>query len=176
MILKIGIELYIIIGALALAFVILMIIIPAIKYNNAKKILQKYPNFKECKNKLYDFTIENDECKILIRLLDVPSNSMITINSKDTWALQWGGSSSDLGRAYPNKKYLDEIKDFLKKEYVDEKKLYKIILVNKSTEKIVRYLNESELAVVSYKETVYGYKVFELNKIEEQMEYLGIKL
>jgi hypothetical protein len=101
---------------------------------------------------------------------------MITINSKDTWVVQWGGSSKDFGRAYPNKKYLDEIKDFLKKEYESEKKVYKIIVINNSTEKIVRYLNESELAVVSYKETIYGYKIFELSKIEEQMEYLGIKL
>ena len=174
--LSIGIEVYIILGALALLFIIVMVILPLVKYNNAKKILQKYPNFKQAKKQLYDFIIENEECKVLIRLLDVPSNSMITINSKDTWALQWGGSSSNLGRAYPNKKYLDEIKDFLKKDYQSDKKLYKIIVVNKSTEKIVRYLNESELAVVSYKETIYGYKIFELSKIEEQMEYLGIKL
>jgi hypothetical protein len=176
MILSIGIELYIILGALVIAFIVLMYIVPSIKFNNAKKILSKYPNFKEHKKKYYDFTIENEEIKLFIRVLDVPSNSMITINSKDTWVVQWGGSSKDFGRAYPNKKYLDEIKDFLKKEYESEKKVYKIIVINNSTEKIVRYLNESELAVVSYKETIYGYKIFELSKIEEQMEYLGIKL
>lgn len=176
MMLSIGIELYIIIGALAIAFIVLMYIVPGIKFNNAKKQLAKYPNFKEHKKKYYDFTIEDDKVKIFIRVLDVPSNSMITINSKDTWVVQWGGSSKDFGRAYPNKKYLDEIKDFLKKEYESEKKVYKIILINKCTEKVVRYLNESELAVVTFKDTVYGYKIMELTKLEEQMNELGIKL
>lgn len=176
MMLSIGIELYIIIGALVIAFIVLMYIVPGIKFNNAKKLLAKYPNFKEHKKKYYDFTIEDDKVKIFIRVLDVPSNSMITINSKDTWVVQWGGSSKDFGRAYPNKKYLDEIKDFLKKEYESEKKVYKIILINKCTEKVVRYLNESELAVVTFKDTVYGYKIMELTKLEEQMNELGIKL
>ena len=176
MILKIGIEVYIILGALALAFIILMVIVPQVKYNNAKKILSNYPNFTEHKRKLYDFTIETEEVKLFIRMIDVPSNSMIQINSKDTWVLQWGGSSKDFGRSFPNKKYLDEIKDFLKKDFQSDKKTYKIILVNKETEKIVRYLNESELAVVTFNDTVYGYKIMELNKIESQMNELGIKL
>ena len=45
MILSIGIELYIILGALVVAFIVLMYIVPSIKFNNAKKILSKYPNF-----------------------------------------------------------------------------------------------------------------------------------
>ena len=105
MILKIGIEVYIILGALALAFIILMVIVPQVKYNNAKKILSNYPNFTEHTKKLYDFTIETEEVKLFIRMIDVPSNSMIQINSKDTWVLQWGGSSKDFGRSFPNKKY-----------------------------------------------------------------------
>ena len=49
--LAIGIEVYIILGALAIAFIVLMYIVPGIKFNNAKKILSQYPNFKEYKNK-----------------------------------------------------------------------------------------------------------------------------
>lgn len=168
-------EFYIILGALVITFIVVMYIMPMIKYNNAKKIISKYPNFKEYKNKHYDFTIENNEVKLFIKVVDVPKNSMITINSKDTWCLSWGGSTSDPGRAYPNKKYLDEIKGFLKNEYQSDKKVYKIILVNQCTEKIVRYLNESELAVVTFNDTVYGYKIMELTKIDEQMKVLGIK-
>lgn len=162
-------------GVLVVLFFITMVIIPGIKFNKAKKRISVYSNFKEYKKKYYDFTVENEEVKLFIRVLDVPKNSMITINSKDTWCLSWGGSSKDLGRAYPNKKYLDEISPFLRKEYESEKKVYKIILVNESTEKIVRYLNESELAVVTFNDTPYGYKIMELSKLEEQMNILGIK-
>ncbi len=175
MILKIGIEVYIIVGVFIALFILIMFIIPMIKYNNAKKILEQYPNFKECKKQTHDFEIENEFVKLYIKMVDVPKNSMITINSKDTWCLSYGGSRADLGRAYPNKKYLDELKPFLKKIYKDEKNFYKIILVNSSTEKIVRYLNESELDVVNYNDSVYDYKIISLEKIEEHLKQLGIK-
>lgn len=173
--LSIGIEFYIILAALVITFIIVMIIVPKVKYNKVKEILLKYPNFKEYKNKYYNFTIENEESKLFIKVINVPKNSMITINSKDTWNLSWGGSSLDYGRAYPNNRYLDELQLFLRNDYQSEKKVYKIILLNKSTEKIVRYLNESELSVVTFSDTVYGYKIMELTKIEEQMQILGIK-
>lgn len=160
---------------MVILFIIMMYVIPGIKYNNAKKKLMEYSNCKEHKKKSYDFTIETEEVKLYIRLIDVPRNSMITINSKDTWCLSYGGSSKDLGRAYPNKKYLDELKSYLKKDFTGEKKIYKIILVNECTEKIVRYLNESELAVVTFNDTPYGYKIMELTKLEEQLSLLGIK-
>lgn len=173
--LALGVEVYIVLGIIGIVFILVMFVIPKVRYDKAKKILSKYPNFKEYKNKEYEFSIENEEVKLFIKIVDVPSNSMITINSKDTWCLYWGGSSKDLGRAYPNTKYLDELKLFLKKDFISEKKTYKIILLNQSTEKIVRYLNESELAVVTFNDTVYGYKIMELVKIEEQMQVLGIK-
>ena len=175
MVLKIGIEIYIIIAALVIAFIILMFIVPTIKFNKAKTKLSNYKNFKIYKNKNYDFSVENEELKLYIRVVDIPKNSMITINSKDTWCLSWGGSSKDYGRAYPNKKYLDELKFFLKQDISSDKKYYKVVLINECTEKIVRYLNESELAVVNFDDTVYGYKIMELTKIEEHMQLLGMK-
>lgn len=174
-VLSIGIEIYIIIAALVITFIVVMIIVPKIKYNQVKKILLQYPNFKEYKNKYYNFTIENEESKLYIKVVDIPKNSMITINSKDTWNLSWGGSSLDYGRAYPNNRYLDELQLFLRNDYQSDKKTYKIILLNKCTEKIVRYLNESELSVVTFSDTVYGYKIMEVTKLEEQMKILGIK-
>ncbi len=167
-------EVYIVLGVLVVVFFVVMFILPQIKYNKAKKILSEYSSFKECKKEYYDFTLENEEIKLFIRIVDIPKNSMITINSKDTWVLSWGGSSKDLGRAYPNKKYLDEIKQFLKHDYKTEKQSLKVVLINSRTEKVVRYLNESELAVVTFNDTVYGCKVMELEKIEEQLKILGI--
>ena len=100
---------------------------------------------------------------------------MITINSKTTWCLSYGGSSYDPGRAFPNKKYLDELKGFLKKEFVSDKITHKVILLNSSTEKVVRYLNESELEVVNYCEKVYDYKIITLEQLNNHINKLGIK-
>lgn len=169
---------WITVGVVIVLFIITMIIVPKIKYNKAKKILSNYENFKECKKKLYDFTLENDSLRVYIKLVDIPKNSLITINAKETWELSWGGSSDNKGRAYPNKKYLDEIKDYLKKdiESEDGKKVEKVILINKSTEKVVMYLNETELAVVTDKDRVYGYRIFQVKNIEKELDMLNIKL
>lgn len=176
MILNIGIEVYVFIGLVIVLFIFIMVVLPQIKYNKAKKQLEQYPNFKEYKKEYYDFTIETDEIKLFIRMIDIPKNSMITINSKTTWCLSYGGSSSNPGRAYPNKKYLDELKSFLKHDYTSEKISQKIILLNKGTEKINRYLNESELDVVNYCEKVYDYKIISIDKLNEHITQLGIKL
>lgn len=174
--LSIGVEVYIVSGLVILLFVYIMVIAPFIKYKKATKQLLLYPNFKEYKKEYYDFTIENDEVKLFIKMVDIPKNSMITINSKTTWCLSYGGSSSDPGRAYPNKRYLDELTQFLKHEYMSEKITHKVILINSGTEKIVRYLNESELAVVNFTEKVYDYKIIELNKLNEHINKLGINI
>lgn len=160
---------------LIILFFVIMILIPKLKYNKAKKVLLSYKNVKEVKNKKYNFVIENEEMKYLIKVIDIPSNSLITINSKETWKLSWGGSKNDLGRAYPNDKYLDELKPFLLMPLKDELHTMKIVLLVPGTEKIVRYLNESELEVVTFKDKPYGYKIMELSKIESQMNDLGIK-
>ena len=52
---------YIILGVLVVTFFIVMIIIPQIKYNNAKKILKEFPNFKEYKKEYYDFVEDRIE-------------------------------------------------------------------------------------------------------------------
>lgn len=160
---------------LIILFFVMMVLIPKIKYNKAKKILLTYPFIKEVKKKKYNFVMETNTKKYLIKVIDIPSNSMITINSKETWKLSWGGSKNDLGRAYPNDKYLDELKPFLTMPLKDETNTMKIVLLIPGTEKIVRYLNESELEVVTFTNTPYGYKIMELSKIESQMEELGIK-
>ena len=89
------------------------------------------------------FILEKDDKKVLIEVLAIPSNSSVTINSKSTWCLRWGGKR--YGRGYPNQRYLNEISDFLK-----QKSDYsKVIMLYKNTEKILMYLNESEIATVN---------------------------
>lgn len=111
------------------------------------------------KNKLYDFSLENNEIKLLIKVVDVPSNSTITINSRTTWSLTWGGSSKNPGRAKPNQRYMDNLLPFLSYDKIDKKRTLKVILVYKSTEKIQKYLNECEIAIIKYSDLCYDYKI-----------------
>lgn len=112
------------------------------------------------------FILEKDDKKVLIEVLAIPSNSSVTINSKSTWCLRWGGKR--YGRGYPNQRYLNEISDFLK-----QKSDYsKVIMLYKNTEKILMYLNESEIATVNEASTVYDYKVVTYENLEKTFPLL----
>ncbi len=111
------------------------------------------------KNQGYQYAIENKDQLYLVAVCNIPSNSTVTINSKDTWHLAWGGNPKDKGRSYRHDRYLSELTTFLKRDYHYDKPTTKIIMLYPSTEKVLRYLNESELDIITPKETPYGYKV-----------------
>ncbi len=123
-----------------------------------KTLTNKY-HYKQIKKALYHYTLENQEIKYLINVCIIPSNSTVTINSKDTWSLTWGGNPKNKGRAYHKQRYLTELTPFLQKDYANEKKVIKLIILYPHTENILRYLNESELDIVKAKDSPYGYKV-----------------
>lgn len=153
-------------GAVALIVIILMInitILPNVRLKKIYTLLQTCEDkgffVKAVKNKNYDFLIENENMLLLIKTIFIPRNSSVTINSKDTWKLQWGGSSHNKGRVYPNDRYLNELTPFLKEVIKKDKKVLKVIMLYPSTEKVLMYLNESELDLIDIDKTPYGYKV-----------------
>ncbi|HHU56584.1 MAG TPA: hypothetical protein GXZ48_07920 [Acholeplasmataceae bacterium] len=155
--------LYIAIGIMICVLIFKVVIEPNIINKKVYEMLRELETdeflLTPCKGRNYDFTLENDEILMLIKILHVPKNSCVTINSKYTWRLSWGGSSKKLGRVYPKNRYLNEIIPFLKEIRKDEKKVLKVIMIYPNTEKVLRYLNESELDVVTVKDMPYGYKV-----------------
>ena len=128
------------------------------------------------KKKNYDFIFESEDITFLVKMVAIPSNSQVTINNKWTWRLSWGGNSKNKGRSYPNNRYLHEVVDFLKETYKKEKLTVKLILLYPQTEKILMYLNESELDIITPDKTPYGYKVISLNNLISQFgSLLNIK-
>jgi len=132
---------------------------------DVREVLEKIAYYhgysiEEVKDRTYDFKLTSlgnaKYEKILIRIIDVPKISAITINNKDTWNLQYGGSGEP-GKSYLYHRYIDELKGFLNKE-VDENTL-KLIIVYKTTKKIQRYLNESEIEITKHQDKIYDYKV-----------------
>jgi hypothetical protein len=159
---------------MVISLVLTQIIIPNLQIKNTYKVLEKFEGkgfvTRLVKGKNYDYLLENEEITLLIKVVPIPSNSSVTINSKNTWRLSWGGNPNNKGRAYPRDRYLNELVPFLKETIKKDKKTLKLILLYKRTEKILMYLNESELDLVDAKKTPYGYKVTTLNRIEEEFE------
>lgn len=147
--------------------IVLFILIRVIKKINRKKFVDKIyeyiasQNYKiyVAKKNNYTFKISHNDKTYYVKLAFVPTNSSVTINYKDTFELRYGGRSSNIGRNYPKKRYLSELVPFLNSNYNGEK----IVVVCPKTEQILKYLNESDIAVVRYNDVSYGMKVMTLD-------------
>lgn len=155
----IGIYLGVFTGIILL-FAVLTIYFERKRNQKVKEFLEKVGKeqgytIREASDKTYDYELINEDSKLLIKLVFVPANSSITINSKNTWCLRYGGTAHHGG--YSNMKYLNKLIPFLEKEVTGKDK--KILLVYPDTNKIQRYLNESEIAILKPGEKVYDYRV-----------------
>ena len=151
------------------------IIYPSIITKNINQLLEKYKdkyNIEKGIKKSYDYILEDDKKIIPLKFISVPRNSQITINNISTWKLQWGGDGAKPGRSYPNERYLHEVIPFIKQNHQSEKKIVKIIILYPRTEKILRYLNESELDIITPEKTPYGYKVTTYTNFDEDFDTL----
>ena len=173
----------IIVGIILMIFFVLSIIIKTKRKKKIYKLLydnqfneHKYTligvNKDGNKKKEYDYILKFDDLHIYIKYYFLPSNSQICINAKETWVLNYGGSKSNYGRVYPNKMFLDDLKYYLKNDMEGDDKALKVVLLYKSVEGIVMYLNESELAVVDIRMTPYNYKIMQYDHFEEELDYI----
>ena len=156
---------FIVIFVLFIGFVILTALINKNKMNLVFSeielfVKEKGYTFERVKNKPYDVIIKKDQKVYYINLCNIPSNSSVTINSKNTWCLRYGGKR--VGRSYPNKRYMNELIPFLnlKNNNTNSNNSYvKIILLYPSTEKVLKYINESDICEVKPTDLPYGYRV-----------------
>ena len=158
-------------------YFIIAIIIFVISFVICKVVISSKRN-KEIRNKLNKLALENNlkiekgkdcdylligEKTIKVAICFIPSNSSVTINSRSTWCLRWGGKR--YGRGYPNQRYVNEMVGFLKMKVKEDEK--KVIILYKDTEKLLKYLNESEIATVEFGEVAYDYQVLSFLKIDD---------
>lgn len=162
---------FLVIGGLLILFVLLTIFINKNKikliYSEIEALaVQNKCSFEQSKDKRFDCIIKTKEYMLLIKVASIPSNSSVTINSKDTWCLRFGGGSRK-GRNYPNKQYMNELVPFLKLSEnsfevnlnSEKLKIRKVIILHPSTEVILKYINESDICEINPNDTPYGYKV-----------------
>lgn len=125
-------------------------------------------NYKltKCSSKEYNYILENDYNIIYLRTIIIPKNSSVTVNSKSTWCLRYGGGAR-VGRSYPNKEYLTELKPFLIKEYSSEKNIRKVVILYPTTEVLLKYVNESDIINLTQNDIVYGTQIIKFNDIDE---------
>ena len=130
-------------------------------------------NFKiyDAKDARYNKIIETENTSFYIKYIIIPKNSSITVNSQTTWCLRFGGGNRK-GRNYPNKEYMNYMKPFLSAQFKNDKKVQKLVILYPSTEVVLKYLNESDIAVVKFNETAHGVKF--INYTDLQNKFIEI--
>lgn len=161
-------------GMAAILFIVWEIIIPIISYQRMFKHLEMCTfdnDYRLSKHflKKADFVLENDEEIVFVKMLMIPSNSSLTINNHFTFHLHYGGSPKKPGRRYPYSRYINEAEAFLKWQPSSPKAFRKVVVLDPSTEKIQRYINESEIVIVKEGEKVYDYQVVSKGNFKEKI-------
>lgn len=164
----------IIFGLAAALFLVWEIIIPIVKNQQMYKHLEEctFDNDYQLSRgflKRADFVLENQDEIILIKMILIPGNSSLTINNRFTLHLHYGGSPKRPGRRYVYNRYLTEAESFLKWDVKMEKPVRKIVVLDPSTEKIQKYLNESEIAIIQEGEQVYDYQIVSKANFKEKI-------
>lgn len=133
--------------------------------NNLKAFLEKeYTNysFNKCTSKPFDYTLEIENKKFLIKTISIPAYAEVQINSKTTWEIKYGAGPTP-GKAQPHKKYLSGIASFM--NYYEENTT-KVVVVIPESKQTVMYTNECEIVFVDYKTNVHGTRVINCNDFE----------
>lgn len=122
--------------------------------------------YEKSKDHRYDMVIKGDDFVMYMAMCKVPAGSSVTINSRNTWCLRFGGKRK--GKGYSSKRYLTELASFLSFEPVKDatgKKVYKVVVFYPSTEAILKYMNESEIMEIKPENISFGYKAITYNKL-----------
>ena len=167
---------YFIIALIILAFIVLCFIIGNIITN--KKIFKFLNSFNDryqlikAKRKSYDYVLRTEDLDIYLCVLKVPKHCEICINSKETWKLSYSFTKNDPGKAYSSFRYLNEIEYFLKNDIITKRPYLKVVFLYKRCDKIVRYLNETELDVIDITKSPYGYKITSFENFSADLDIL----
>lgn len=163
---------FLLLGAGLVAFLFFFILFTRARKKEIRSLLERVAGNKNIRLRIasgiYDYRLEDDDITFLIKVLYVPKKSSITINSRDTWCLRYGGLNK---YHYSRQCYLNSLIPFLQLKVQDNRER-KIILVHPGTDKIQRYLNESEIAIVNYRDLVYDYKIITYTDFEKHFEDL----
>ena len=168
----------IVVLVLIFIYIIIRIIIKIKQDKDIYKLLknnEKEYQLIKAKKKAYDYVLRFEDLDVYLCVLKIPKYSQICINSKDTWKLSYNTFKQDKGKAYPNSRYLDEIKYFLKNDIESKKDYLKLVFVYKRFDEIVRYLNETELDVIDFNKSPYGYKITSYENFIKDLEILSKK-
>ena len=168
----------IIIFAIILLYLFVTFIINKLKENLAFDEIKEFCEkrgylYQKVKDSRYDLIITGDDFKMYVALCKVPAASSVTINSRTTWCLRFGGKRK--GKGYSAKRYLNELNPFLgfnPEKDASKKTIYKVVVFYPTCEAILKYMNESEIMEIKPENISFGYKAITYNTFYSKFDDL----
>lgn len=168
----------IIIFAIVLLYFLVTFIVNKLKENLAFDEIEEFCEkqgymYQKSKDNRYDILITGDTFKMFVAFCKVPTASTVTINSRNTWCLRFGGKRK--GKGYSSKRYLNELNPFLNfnpEKDASGKEVYKVVVFYPTCEGILKYINESEIIEIKPENISFGYKAITYNNLFEMFDGL----
>ncbi|HHU80856.1 MAG: hypothetical protein ACOX40_03835 [Bacilli bacterium] len=153
-------------------FIIVTLLIIYKIYNNLKPRIRKQKIFQMISERLdannsdiqlsnsksYDFTLTINNEVYALKIVSIEKNSEITINNPVTWEMHFGGGEY-IGKPYRHHRYLREVVPFLKLKTEAKK----IVIVTPDAKRILKWINESEMIIVSPNQTIDGVRIMNID-------------
>lgn len=121
-----------------------------------KEKLKEFGKITEVNTEAFDLILTINETKVAVKILLLSGNKELSINSKRHW--QVDASTKKL--------------KLLKTGGFERLKKPKILIVSPPVEKIVKYINESEIVFVKYDELCFDFYLFKVNEIDKIKEVI----
>ena len=168
---KVSPYIFIIFAVLVALLIVVNRLLKKMKEKAIRETLEYIASLKGAKllnagDKRYDYIIETEKEKIFIKLAIIPSNSSVTVNSKNTWCLRFGGGTRS-GRNYPNQEYMNDLKPFLNANFKCEKVVRRVVILYPTTEHILKYVNESDIIELKETDLAYGVQIVRYEHAEK---------
>ncbi len=129
------------------------------RINNRLKTNYQTTEVTKMNKNIYE--IKTPKKNYLFFIENIPTNTTIQINNAVTWELKMSNSAHD-GAMNNNSKYLSSVIKFMNIETDSQK----IIVFSPDPKKIVMYINECEIILVSSKTNVYGTNIIKQDEID----------
>jgi hypothetical protein len=126
-------------------------------------------NVKRVSSKIFDFDMDYNNKKFLIKMIYHPSRSEINVNSKDYWQVNEGSVSSRKSGTQMLGVY-DLLNFDLEKNNYDKKTTVKLYIIYPCSNRLLKVINECEMEFIKPQTDIYGCRVNNFTDIKEKID------
>lgn len=116
------------------------------------------------KSKFFNFIIEKEDKVFLLKVVPFNSSNELIVTSKYYFCI---ANESFSRNTKPNT--IKRMKEFMDLSYETDKKVIKVLVLNPSALRIIKYINECDAVKVMPTDDIYGVRIVSLTNLEKSI-------